>query len=71
MKVTIEYAAQVKRAAGIAAETVEVDPACTLQELLKRAAERHGEPLRRLLFADNAAVNIARRADFQHDVALD
>jgi molybdopterin converting factor small subunit len=49
MQVTVEYAAQVKRVAGIASETIEVNSACTVQELVKQAVDRHGDALRRVL----------------------
>lgn len=50
MQVTVEYEAQVKRAAGTRKEDVELDTPCSLQEFLTRIAETHGDPLRSLLF---------------------
>ncbi len=49
MEVTVEYAAQIKRAAGVATETLEVAADCSLQELARQVAERHGERLSNLL----------------------
>lgn len=49
MQVTIEYAAQVKQAAGVGSETVSVDEGCSVQELIRRTAEAHGEEFRRLV----------------------
>ena len=49
MRITVRYMAQVKRAAGVAAEQVELPDSCLLRDLLARLAERHGEPLRQLL----------------------
>lgn len=49
MKVSVRYMAQVKRAAGVAVEQVELPDACSLRDLLTRLGERHGEPLRQLL----------------------
>ncbi len=49
MKVTVQYLAQVKRAAGCASEAVELDDASSPRELVRRLAERHGEALRGLL----------------------
>ena len=49
MNVTVEYAAQVKRAAGVASEEVELEAGSTLQSLLGRIVDNHGDPLRRLL----------------------
>lgn len=50
MKVTVEYAAQVKRAAGCAAETIELDSECSMQQLLAQVAARHNDSLHKLLF---------------------
>lgn len=49
MKVTVKYLAQAKRAAGCAAETLELPGGCLLCELVQRLGERHGEPLQKLL----------------------
>ena len=49
MKVTVEYAAQVKQAAGVGSETIELNDGCSVQELVSRVAELHGEPLKRLI----------------------
>lgn len=50
MHITVEYAAQIKRAAGLAMESFECNPPCTVKDILDRVAERHGEKLRALLF---------------------
>ena len=50
MNVTVEYAAQLKRAAGIASETIEIDAPCTLQDLVSNLANKHDDSLRNLLF---------------------
>ena len=50
MNVKVEYAAQVKRAAGIASETIEIDAPCTLQDLISNLANKHDDSLRNLLF---------------------
>jgi molybdopterin converting factor small subunit len=49
MKVSINYLAQVKRAAGVAAEQVELDRPCSAPELAARLAREHGPALRALL----------------------
>jgi len=49
MKVTVEYTAQVKRAAGISAEEFEFDATCSVRDLVTRVAAEHGDPLRGLL----------------------
>lgn len=57
MRVTVEYAAQIKRAAGQAAETFECDSPCTVQDVLDRVADRHGETIGGLLFEENRRVH--------------
>lgn len=49
MNVAVRYMAQLRQAAGAAAERVELDRPCTAAELLKRLAERHGRPFRDLV----------------------
>ncbi len=50
MKITIEYAAQVKRAAGIASEELDVESSCTVHAAVNQAANNHGDELRAVLF---------------------
>ena len=49
MKVTIEYAAQVKRIAGVGSETVEIDSQSTVQAAIRQAAEIHGSEFRNIV----------------------
>ena len=42
-------------AAGCPAETLELGDHCSLRELVRRLADRHGEPLRRLLLGPAGA----------------
>lgn len=49
MRVVIHYLAQVKQAAGVASESVDLDPGATVQHLVRRLVERHGAPFQRLL----------------------
>lgn len=49
MQVTVEYAAQIKRAAGRAGEAVDVDPGASVQDLVAQIAKVHGDPLAGLL----------------------
>lgn len=49
MKVTVNYLAQLKQAAGISSESVELNAPCSVQELVTRLTEKHGEPLRSFL----------------------
>jgi poly(A) polymerase len=49
MMLTIEYTAQVRRAAGVASETLEIKGDSTLDDLVRRLVDRHGDELRRML----------------------
>jgi molybdopterin converting factor small subunit len=50
MQITVEYAAQIKRAAGKASESFNFHAPCSVQVVLRKVAERHGDPLETLLF---------------------
>lgn len=52
MTVTIKYMAQVKMAAGVASEQVELDQPCTAIDLVQQRAQQGGEALRRALLRD-------------------
>jgi len=56
MKVTVYYLAQLKQAAGRAAEEVEIAAGGSLLDLTRGLADRHGDNLRRLLFAADGSV---------------
>src|SRR5262245_36326091 len=49
MKITIRYRAQVRLAAGVPSEEVELAQTYSMREFIARLAERHGDPLRQLL----------------------
>jgi molybdopterin converting factor small subunit len=49
MRVSVRYMAQLRAAAGIAEESVDVEGPCTASDLAARLAARHGDALRRLL----------------------
>lgn len=53
MRVTIEYGAQAKKAAGVAREEVELDGPRTVEEVIRRVARKRGDELRSLLFDDD------------------
>ena len=57
MRVTAEYAAQVKRAAGVGAETLDVDASCTVEQLVQAVAARHGDALRALLLTGDGRLH--------------
>lgn len=49
MVVTVEYTAQLKRAAGSAREDFELDDSASLVDLVNAIADRHGDELTRML----------------------
>jgi molybdopterin converting factor small subunit len=51
MNIAVKYVAQVRQATGCAAEALNLEGGCSLQELVRRLADRHGEALRRLLLS--------------------
>ncbi len=55
MKIAVRYMAQLRQAAGVAAEVVELDEAGSLADLLRLLAERRGAELCRLLLANNGS----------------
>jgi molybdopterin converting factor small subunit len=55
VRVKVEYAAQVKKAAGIAADEFDMSGPCTLTMLLASVALRRGESVRELLFDASGA----------------
>jgi MoaD family protein len=57
MKVAVRYLAQLRQAAGVASESVEVPGGCPLPALLSRLAERHGDSFQRLLLDGNGGVH--------------
>ena len=52
MKITVQYLAQVKRAAGCCCETVSAAESVTLRDLLRDLAGRHDQAFRSLLIDD-------------------
>ena len=49
MAVVVEFAGQIKRAAGVASETIETDGATSLAAIVHGIGATHGDPLRSLL----------------------
>lgn len=49
MKVTVEYTAQIKRAAGTARESLDVADGATVADVLRAAADGHDDSFRRLV----------------------
>lgn len=52
MQITVEYAAQVKRAAGLGQEVVDLPAGSDLQAVIRHVAQTHGETLADLLLTD-------------------
>ena len=52
MEIEVHYATQVKRAAGMRSETVNVPDDCTVHALLRQVAGQHGEGLQKLLLSE-------------------
>jgi molybdopterin converting factor small subunit len=59
MRVEVRYLAQVRHAAGRAAEQVELEGPCSVRELVTRLAEARGLPLRGLLLDGRGSVQPA------------
>jgi len=57
MTVTVRYMAQLRTAAGVATETIDLAGPCTSSELAAHLAARHGEALRRLLLGPNGRIS--------------
>jgi molybdopterin converting factor small subunit len=59
MRVTVKYMAQLKQAAGVSADLVEVSVPCSAADLLRRLAERYGDAFRRIVFAETDGIHPA------------
>lgn len=57
MQITIEYSAQVKRAAGTATEVLDADDNANLQAVIRQAAELRGKDVASILFPDGAELH--------------
>ncbi len=53
MQIKVEYHAQVKSAAGIAAEEIAIAPSSDVSAVLSQLAQTHGEALRSMLFTSD------------------
>jgi len=62
MKITVQYGAQARAAAGTAAESVEVEPGCELSGLVRLLAARHGQPFRELMLGPEAQPRLSNIA---------
>jgi molybdopterin converting factor small subunit len=59
MRVSVCYMAQLRTTVGVASETVQLAEGSTTADLVGSVAERHGEALRRVLFADSGRLHPA------------
>jgi molybdopterin converting factor small subunit len=57
MKVTVKYMAQLKQAAGVSDEVVDLEQACTVPQLIQHLVARHAEPFRRILLDSDGGVH--------------
>ncbi len=57
MWVSVRYLAQLREAAGVAEEALEIDGPCTVSEMALRLAARHGEALRRMLLGPDGRLS--------------
>jgi molybdopterin converting factor small subunit len=53
MPVTVEYAAQIKRVAGVAHDIIELAEPCTVADIARQVAANHGDQLAEILLDDN------------------
>ena len=51
MKITIQYWAQARQAANTGSETLDLDPSCSVPQLLQRLSDLHGDALRRIILS--------------------
>ncbi len=59
MRVSVRYLAQLRAAAGVAGEAVDIDGPCTASDLATLLAARHGDALRRLLLGADGRLSAA------------
>jgi len=55
ISIRVRYVAQLKQAAGVAVEEVELASPCSVRDLLLLLADRHGAPLRNLLLGEDGS----------------
>lgn len=53
MKIAVQYWAQIKKAAGLDREEIELDGALTPRQLVQKVAGDHGDPLKSFLLEDD------------------
>jgi sulfur-carrier protein len=59
MQVRMRYLAQLKHAAGVGVEALDVDAPCAIADLLRRLSDKHGDAFRRMVFDTHGNVQPA------------
>jgi molybdopterin converting factor small subunit len=59
MRITVKYMAQLRQAAGVAGEAIDIAAPCTADDLLRQLAERRGDAFRRIVLTDEGRVQSA------------
>lgn len=67
MRVTVEYTAQLKRAAGKGREEVELDEPATVADALRQLADGHDEAFRRIVLTGESKPQAALLAFIDDD----
>ena len=57
MKVKVEYSAQIKRAAGVSADELDVADDARLQAVIRQAGELRGESVQSILFPEGSELH--------------
>ena len=57
MSISIKYMSQLKALLGQGTDQIETQSACTWRELAEQLVQRHGEPLRKLLYSNEGELN--------------
>ena len=57
MQITVEYSAQLKRAAGTGAETIELADGATLNDLVAAVVAKHDDALQAILVGEGGGVH--------------
>lgn len=55
MRITVKYMAQLKHAAGVASDEIELGDSATLGDVVRAVAERRGEAVKRMLLDSTGA----------------
>lgn len=56
MNIRVSYFGQARHVTGVECEDIEVDTGATVSDVMRKVVEKHGEPLRNILLADDGAL---------------